>query len=401
LHTVGWLGLGGLEGGVVKLVNNLDRDCFSLFVVALRGFDSYGKSGLKPDVKFAGFKKKEGKDWSIVQQLAEYFSDHQVDIVHSHNWETWLYSFLAARRARVPVFIHGEHGRDTEQMVDDWLKKKVKAYLARHSDQLTTVSQDIADLMSARWGVSSSKITVIPNGIDLARFNLPADRTAAKARLGFSGTTSLIGTAIGSLRPVNDVPTLIKAFAQVKHKHGNCRLVIAGVKDQAADGYLGEIKNLIQANEVADAVHFLGPHPQVEHFMQALDLYVNSSVYEGMSNTLLEAMGCGAAIVATSVGGTPFIVRDGYNGLLVPAKSPEALAGAICRILESTAVHTALVRSGREYVEANHRQESFITKHEQIYETLYLRKRSKRDVAAGRGVRARPDQAGQVRVESY
>lgn len=401
LHTIGRLGFGGLEGGVVKLVNKLDRQRFVPYVTAIRGVDQHGQASLASDIKVLCLQKREGRDWSLVRQMASFFAANQIDIVHSHNWETWLYSFLAARAAGVPIFVHGEHGRDTERMTDGWLKKRTKAFLARQSDQLTTVSQDIADLMAANWGVNSGKVIVIPNGIDLARFKLPTDRAAAKARLGFGGNFALIGTAIGSLRPVKDVPTLVKAFAQAKRKHTNCHLVIAGIKDHGADGYLDEIKSLIRANAIGAAVHFLGPCPGIEHFMQALDLYVNSSVYEGMSNTLLEAMGCGAAIVATDVGGTPFIIRDEYNGLLVPAKSPETMAGAICRILESTSVKTTLVQNGREYVELNHRQESFIAKHEQIYQTLYRRKQKKRDLAAGNSVDARPNQMGQARVESH
>jgi glycosyltransferase involved in cell wall biosynthesis len=378
LHTIGHLGFGGLEGGVVKVVNKIDRKQFLPFLIAITGFNEHGRRLLGKDVRFHGLTRKPGRDWGLVCKLAAYFVENKIDVVHSHNWETWLYSYLAARLARVPVFIHGEHGRDTEKLADDWRKKQVKTFLARHSDHLTTVSQDIMDLMVAQWRVAREKITVVPNGIDLARFYPPASREEAKAKVGLPRQSFVIGTVVGSIRPVKDLPTLVRAFAKIRQKHSRAELAIVGGKGAGAGGGSSdtlELKNLARDLGVASAVSFFGPRHDVDNFMRAFDVYANSSVYEGMSNTLLEAMGCGAAIAATCVGGTPMIVRDGYNGLLVPAKSPEALAAAICRLVESPQLHKILIENGSKQVATRHCQESFVDVHARLYRDAYLRKR--------------------------
>ena len=383
LHTMGWLGFGGMEGGVIKLVNGLDRKIYAPHVVAISGFDENGRKALLPDVHFKFIKKGEGRDWKIVNKLAEYFRSQKIDIVHSHNWATWLYSFLAARLARVPVFIHGEHGRDTERPDAGKLQAMARLLLAWRADQLTTVSNDIAELMIEKWHANPQKIKVIHNGIDLERFRPAKSRREAKVKIGVDENDFLFGTVIGSFRPVKDLPTMIQAFAIIRHRYENVRLAIVGGRigtsdaDEGNTKYFSELKSLINQLDLADTVKFYGPRDAVEQYMQAFDVYVNSSLYEGMSNTLLEAMGCGTPVVATNVGGTPGIIRSGFNGMLVPHKSPEEMAKALMNILESSDLRKDLSKEGRHYVELFHRNENFIHEHEKMYMRLYDKARQK------------------------
>jgi glycosyltransferase involved in cell wall biosynthesis len=379
LHTIGWLTFGGLEGGVIKLVNRLDRNRFSPHVISLRGINQNVRGRLADDVQIYALHKKPGRDWSLVWKFAKYFTHHSIDVVHSHNWDTFLYSHLAARLAGVPVFIHGEHGRDSEEISDSWFKTNVKSFLAWQSNRLTTVSRDIRDIMIKRWRIKPEKIAVTPNGIELDKFHPAADRASLKVSLGFPARSFLVGTVLSYVRPVKDLPTLLKAFAKVKRHAPNSLLAIVGGMENNLEAnshqkdFL-EIKRLIESNGISDAVIFAGQQCGVEKYMQAFDLYANSSLYEGMSNTLLEAMGCGAAIVATKVGGTPLIIRDGYNGLLTPSKSPEEMAKAICQLIQCPQLKEKLATNGRKYVETHHNLETFVASHEQIYLEEYLRK---------------------------
>ena len=373
LHTIGWLGYGGMEVGVVKLLNNLNRDVFQPHLVAISGRDDHGLAALSRDVRFEWIPKREGRDWGMVRRLARHFSRNDIDIVHSHNWGTWLYSYLAARLARVPLFVHGEHGRDSEHIDDSWLKDRFKTFLAHQTPRLTTVSYDIAEEMIERWRVPPSRIEVIPNGVDLARFRVPRDRRKAKLRVGFRPDALVLGTVVGNFRPVKDLPTLFRAFARVRDKFPTALLAVVGgrldeLAHESEDGrYFNELLGLANRLGIDQGVRFLGPQDRVERYMQAFDVYVNSSVYEGMSNTILEAMACGAAVVATEVGGTPKIVFHDFNGLLVAQRSPEELAGAISDILAAPERRERLSRNARHYVENNHDADDFIRRHEQLY----------------------------------
>jgi len=370
LHTVDWFGYGGMERGVLKLMNGLNRPQFEPHLIALRNVEQSIIPHLQQDVRVTALQKREGRDMHLVSRLADYIRQNQIDIVHSHNWGAWLYSQLAALRARVPVFIHGEHGRDTEQPEDGLLKRIFKSVLAGQCRQFTTVSQDIAALLKKQWLVPERKIRIIENGIDLERF-FPVDKRAAKKRIGVDTNVLLIGAVIGSLRPVKDLPTLFQSLALVNTEVDKWQLLIVGGRqDGADDEYSRSLKKLIIHLGLAQKVTFIGPQENVERYMQAFDLYVNSSVYEGMSNTILEGMGCAAAVVATKVGGTPNIVRHDETGLLTSPKSPQDLAAHLLLLLNDEKKRHLLAANGRSYVQSYHSRQRFIDEHAELYLSL-------------------------------
>ncbi|RIK80790.1 hypothetical protein DCC62_03080 [candidate division KSB1 bacterium] len=370
LHVIGRLSYGGLEGGVVKVVNNIRRDVFHPSLISLRGFDEQVRSALRDDVEFAVVQRKAGRDWGLVRKLANFFMQQRADIVHSHNWETWLYSFLAARLAHVPVFIHGEHGLEAADLSERMHKRLFKIMLASQTDHFTTVSPDIAYRMAQQWRVNKKKITITPNGIDRQRFCPPHLREICKQNVGLPSDAFVIGTVAGRFTAVKDLPTLLRAFSLIHQHHPNAALVIVGEGDRHAQQALRQLATEL---DLSPALRIVKPTPQVEKYMQAFDVYANSSLYEGMSNTLLEAMGCGAAIVATRAGGTPFIVKDRKHGLLVEPQSPEKLAQAIGELMTNPALRAMLSDSARRYVERHHCIETFVRKHEDLYANFFSR----------------------------
>lgn len=368
LHLLGRLSFGGLEGGVVKVVNNIRRDVFHPSLISLRGFDEQVRSTLRDDVEFAVVQRKAGRDWGLVRKLANFFMQQRADIVHSHNWETWLYSFLAARLAHVPVFIHGEHGLEAADLSERMHKRLFKIMLASQTDHFTTVSPDIAYRMAQQWRVNKKKITITPNGIDRQRFCPPHLREICKQNVGLPSDAFVIGTVAGRFTAVKDLPTLLRAFSLIHQHHPNAALVIVGEGDRHAQQALRQLATEL---DLSPALRIVKPTPQVEKYMQAFDVYANSSLYEGMSNTLLEAMGCGASIVATSVGGTPFIVNNHKNGLLVEPQSPERFADAIGQLMANPRLKMTLAESARRYVEQHHSVENFVCKHEELYQSFF------------------------------
>lgn len=370
LHVIGRLSFGGLEGGVLKVVNNIRRDLFRPFLISLRGSDEQVRNTLRDDVEFDVVQRKAGRDWGLVPKLADFILKNRVDIVHSHNWETWLYSFLAARLAHVPVFIHGEHGLEAVDLNERSLKRMFKIMLASRTEHFTTVSPDIAKRMEQQWRVNKQKITITPNGIDLQRFCSPRQREICKLNLGLPSDAFVIGTVAGRFTAVKDLTSLLRASALIHQHHSNAMLVIVGEGDAHAQQALVQLAVELG---LSPALRIVKPTPQVEKYMQAFDVYANSSLYEGMSNTLLEAMGCGAAIVATRAGGTPFIVNDRKYGLLVEPQAPEKLAQAIGELMTNPALRAMLSDSARRYVERHHCIETFVRKHEDLYASFFSR----------------------------
>jgi glycosyltransferase involved in cell wall biosynthesis len=196
-------------------------------------------------------------------------------------------------------------------------------------DQVTTVSARIRAAAEA-LGRPRRPIAVVPNGADTRVF-LPRDRSQARARLGVPDDGPVV-TYVGKLEPRKGVGDLIAAMGLLTRRPGGAPLLLAAGVGRLRD----ELGAQAAALGVADRVRFVGKvaHEEVAWWMAAGDVFVLPSLSEGLPTVVCEAMSCARPTVATAVDGTPEIVEDGETGLLVPPRDPEALAGALARVLE-------------------------------------------------------------------
>jgi sugar transferase (PEP-CTERM/EpsH1 system associated) len=324
-HVVHSLGVGGLENGVVNLVNGSPAALRHAIVCMTgdRGFQARLRSGV--EVVTVG--KRPGHDVGAFARLVRWLRRARPEIVHSRNWGT-IDAVLAARLARIPVVLHGEHGREiSDPDGRNARRNRVRRLLAPIVTRFVTVSDDLRRWLVREVGVPARKVVTICNGVDTSRFS-PGDRTAARAALGLAIDRTLVGT-VGRLDPVKDQAGLVRAFAGVRARNRAAALVIVG------DGPCrGELAGLITALGLSEQALLLGECHDVPRVLAALDLFVLPSIAEGISNTVLEAMATGLPVVATRVGGNPELVEDGVTGTLVPRQDPEALASAITRYLD-------------------------------------------------------------------
>ncbi|NUO80548.1 DUF1549 domain-containing protein, partial [candidate division KSB1 bacterium] len=322
-HVVGRLSLGGLELEVIRLLNRLDPERYAATIIATESITPTARELVGKHIKLVALNKRAGMQWHVVREIAEWCRSQRITILHSHNWTTFLYSVLAGTRAGVPILIHGEHGRETHDYQPNLKQRLACQWLARRCEFITAVSEDIIPLLASMWKIPSRKIVKMPIGVALHEFDFTADRHVAKRSLGLPENAPVLGTIIGNFRPVKDLPTMLRAFQLLQREVPQAVLAVVGggnlhvAEQQATD--LG----------IASSVRFLGERRDVPRVLAAFDLYVNSSLYEGMSNAILEAMAAGVPVVATQVGGTPAIVpHDAKNSPLfrfVSGEVPELL----------------------------------------------------------------------------
>jgi sugar transferase (PEP-CTERM/EpsH1 system associated) len=317
MHVVHSLQPGGMEHGVVKLVNGLDAARFTPSICSTTPGGAL-RPLVKPAVPVIELDRRPGNDPKLPLALYRTFRQLRPHIVHTHAWGTLCEGLLAARLARVPVVVHGEHG--TLQLKP--YQARIQRFAWGRVDRLLSVSSRLAERMSATTGFPVERIDVIRNGVDLSRFG-KAPRDAARRALGLDDATVAIGTA-GRLVAVKDQASLIDAAGIVIARGRDVVVLLAGDGPLAAD-----LKAQAAARGIGERVRFLGHRVDIESVFAAMDIFVLSSVSEGLSNTILEAMASELPVVATRVGGADELVVDGETGFLVPSQSPSALAEAI------------------------------------------------------------------------
>ena len=361
MHVVQKLGFGGAEVGVLKVVNGLQSRGLRTAICSLRP-PSGLVDELAPGVKLFQLGQNRGNNVRSVWRLYQVLSRERPHIVHTHSWSTLCEGLVAARLARVPILVHGEHGtlntRRRNLGIQRWVWGRANGVLS--------VSSRLAERMASQVGFPLEQIRVIRNGVDLDRFH-PRSKASAPAGLDLPKGALVVGT-IGRLVPVKDQRSLIDATALLHEDGVACSLVLVG------DGPLrGELRQYAVDRGVANWVHFTGERRDVQDVLRAFDLFALVSTSEGLSNTIMEAMATGVPVVATRVGGSDELVVDGATGFLVPPSSPQATAAAIRKLLEDAPLRMAFGRAARERTEREFGLSRMVTEYERFYRDLWTR----------------------------
>jgi glycosyltransferase involved in cell wall biosynthesis len=310
-------------------------------------------------------------DPALYPAVRRLIREREIDIVHAHDYKSNLLALLLARGEGV-VPLSTAHGWTGRSRRERWLYYPVDKWLLRRFPRVIAVSTPIrAELLQA--GLAPARVRTILNGIDHNTYRRDAASVrAARAELGLAPGEVAIG-AVGRLSVQKRFDVLLQAFATLLHDYRPARLFVAGD---------GELRGWLAAKAgrlgVGTACRFLGHVRDVVRFHHGLDLFVQSSDYEGTPNVVLEAMAMETPIVATNVGGTGELMEDGVHGLLAAPGEPAALCERMRQVLadpEATARRTHLARA-RVETELSFRART--TAVEAIYEELVAQRDGRR-----------------------
>jgi glycosyltransferase involved in cell wall biosynthesis len=314
-------------------------------------------------VDYVEIVERHSLDTRSLGALTRLIADRRIDIVHSHDYKTNLLTWLAGRRTGIRT-IATSHGWTGHSLRERYLYYPADKRLLGRFPLVLAVSSEIRHELMAH-GAPPDRVRTLLNGIDPAAFRRRReDEPAAKARFGFPSDAFVLG-AVGRLEPQKRFDLLLDEFADIARRASRLRLLIAGegsarhaLEEHIASLGLGG--RCLLAGQQADIV---GVH-------HALDLFVQSSEYEGTPNVVLEAMALETPIVATDVGGTSELCEDGVHGLIVPSRDMPALAKAIETLIGDTDRRGALVSAARKRVERDLSFERRVKALDDIYQTL-------------------------------
>jgi glycosyltransferase involved in cell wall biosynthesis len=237
-------------------------------------------------------------------------------------------------------------------------------------DQMTIVSEVAANRFVTNGILPKSLLRVIPNGVDIDRFQRVTPETRASLRKSMKLDREFLWLAVGRYDPAKDYPTMLRGFAKVRERSTDAVLLLVG------EGKLqGEAESLARELNLGDSVRFLGARDDVPELMSTADGYLMSSAWEGMPVVLLEAAAAGLPIIATAVGGNPEVVSNEESGFLVPPRDPTALAEAMLRLSALPEPRRrAMGERGREHVRNLYGLGRMVQRWEDLYREVLARK---------------------------
>ena len=319
LHVVQSLNWGGMERVVSDLIARTSADRFELHLLCLQYLGRFSE-GLD---KFATLHVAEPMSrFSMLNPrgLARSIARIEPNVVHTHSG-VWYKASLAARRAGIRALIHTEHGR---RRPDPWSDRLLDGAAARRTDVVVAVSDRLAKELPGALRIPAEKVVCIPNGVDTDVYRPTADTGALRRELGLSASTVVIGS-IGRLEPVKAYDRMVDAFADFSRRPAgrDAVLVVAG-EGSTKSALDAQIKRL----GLSGRAHLLGWRNDVNDLLSAFSVFTMSSMSEGTSISLLEAMSMGLPPVVTDVGGNAAVLGPSLLAGLVPFGNSTALADA-------------------------------------------------------------------------
>jgi glycosyltransferase involved in cell wall biosynthesis len=304
-------------------------------------------------------RRRPGIDLGTLPALIKWLRRNDVAVVHTHLYAADTYGRVAAKLAGIRVQFSTRHNTVA------WTgfgRRMLAGLLARLSTRVIACGDQVGRVMQERESIGGQRLVVIPNGINLRRFD-NADRHALRRELAIGDDTVLLGV-VGRLHAQKGHSDLLNALAALPASVSQYRCVIVG------SGPLEQALRLQCARlDLAARVQFLGQRDDIPNVLAALDIFVMPSRWEGLPMALLEAMSLGCAVIATSVGEIPGVISDGSNGRLVAPQNTRQLGEALQQLLQDPAMRRQMGESARRTVTESFSAEKTARAYENLYES--------------------------------
>lgn len=355
--------IGGLENGVINIINGLDQEVFNHIVVSLTDLGELKDRVFSRNVCYYAINKNEGNDFFLPSKLYSILVRHNVHVLHLRNWPTMVEGFLAGKLSKTPYIIYSEHGRHFESV---WNNQKIKSFIIRYIlkrvNRCLTVSENVAKEITQLYCLDR-EVDVILNGVDIDRFSNDTKHVDL-GKFGLKEGCKIIGS-VGRLVVGKRFDELIVDFSK------SCfdgKLVIVG------DG--PERDNLERlARECGDGrVLLIGNHDDIANILNHFEFFVLPSESEGLSNAIMEAVSCGLPVIAYDVGGNSEIVHHQKGGVLVKWHDRNRFVDAVNELFYNDQLKSEMGRYNRDLAVNCFALDIMVSNYSRLYQRLSLSK---------------------------
>lgn len=362
LHVTFDMAIAGTEQVIRQLVENTDKEHFNCEIMCIDGkIGELGQLLSEKGFKLHTLKRKaSGLDFELIKKLRDFVRLNNIQVLHCHQYTPYIYGLFASFGTKAKV-IFTEHGRFYPDSYK-WKRMLLNPLLSLFTDHITAISKATAEALIKYENFPRRKVQVIYNGINVDTESFK-DEGNLKQELNIPEDAKVLGT-ISRLDPIKNQPMMIEAFAEVLKSHPNTYLLIVGDGPERQ-----KLETLSETLKVEDKVIFTGFKVNPQRYFNIIDIFLLSSLSEGTSMTLLEAMAFKKPAVVTDVGGNPEIVVDGETGLVTPTKNPDLFSISIKRLLTERELFSLLSSSAKERYLKTFTAGAMINKYATVYES--------------------------------
>lgn len=359
LQVVLGLDPGGTERLVIELVKRLTPH-IPMAVCCLDTAGAWAEELTEQGIRVAALGRGSGFRPALGRAVAVHARAHRATLLHCHHYSPFVYGCLARLWRPNTRIVFTEHGRLSDAPPSP-KRRLANRMLSRIPDAVLTVSGDLRRHLLAE-GFPPRRVEVIYNGIDVGPPPTAALRCLVRQELGVMDGTLVVGT-IARLDPVKDLGVVIAGIAEIAGAIPVHAVIIGDGPERT------RLEALAAATGVARHMTFLGHRGDARRWLAGCDVFVNTSISEGVSLTILEAMAAGLPVIATAVGGTPEIVDTGC-GLPIPARSPQALSEALRTLAARPDLRSQLGAAARARVEARFTLDRMVREYHDVYRSV-------------------------------
>jgi len=379
LHVMHRFDTGGLENGVVNLINHMPSNAYRHAVLAMTDVTDFQRRIQRNDVEFISLRKPPGQGVWQYPRLYQLFRELRPHIVHSRNLAA-LEVQAPAWAAGVPVRIHGEHGRDIGDLDGSNVTlQRVRRMYRPFVHHYTALSRDLALYLNDKVRVPHGNITQACNGVDTERFRAAPAGPQAIAGSPFDPAQHWVVGTVGRMQSVKDQTMLAHAFVQALSMapalKAHMRLVMVGEGPLRA-----QVGTVLEAAGLGHLAWLPGERSDVADIMRGLHAFALPSLAEGISNTLLEAMASEVPVVATDVGGNADIVTHGETGLITPAGNPQTMAIHLVALASEPGRARRMGQAARQRAVTDFSMSAMVATYQQVYDQQLHRRKGMKNV---------------------
>ncbi len=372
-HVIHALGVGGAEVLVDKMLRSLN-DEFRCVVAVLDEIGEIGERLQQDGFTVKHLYRNPGIDRGCAKRLRKFADEEGAEILHAHQYTPFFQAMLSRGLWGTRPVVFTEHGR---HFPDTPSRKRfvVNRLMLRSCDRLFGCGEAVRQALIVNEGLPESRVEVIYNGVDLASLAKPTLGARDRIRKEFNfAATDFVAVLVARLHSLKDHQTALRAVDAARRQIPGLRLLLAGDGDERA-----AIEETICKRGLEECVTLAGTRKDIADLLAASDVFLMSSISEGIPLTVIEAMAARRPVVSTAVGGLPELVEHGVTGFLAPSGDDSSLAAALIELHRNPGLRSKMADVAAKLAKEKFSLDGMLNSYRDVYRDV-LGRRERRSV---------------------